>query len=237
MELKEEAELVARVIHCPCLGSYHFNPQECTLQGHTGPNVAYSTTSFPYFKRATVITEFKTKADDKSRDVSQALKIHAEIYRLADKLGIQPLKVVSTSYFVNALGKIDDVCFAGAIEVVHKNSSSDSSMLRSGVTDLCLFNHPATNEFKRIVKVMKEHEPTAWNIACNVAAAYKKQQDIAISAGILQPLEINNESPDCQQELGYVSIGDIRGSSYDVTVHYGDDENCDEFIEFRVDTT
>ena len=146
------------------------------------------------------------------REMAQKLKIHAETYRLAEKLGIELLKVLATQNFFYTLNlTIDDLMFAPAIELVYKNSASENCVPRSAVRDLCLFNHTSIMGHEGIIKVMEEHEPDVWRVGCRVAEGYIDHQKQAMHYAVLESM---NHSRACQGCGNDFIVEEVNVSQY-----------------------
>ena len=63
------------------------------------------------------------------------MEVHLATYRCADTLGIEPLKILATALFVNAIkDNTSEFCFH-IIERIYQNCISGECLLRSAVTD------------------------------------------------------------------------------------------------------
>lgn len=124
-----------------------------------------------YFTRMTQNPECQTasatsSARGENPDVSSnALNIHVLVYKVADMLGIEQLRVESSS---RALAKaktlLDCDSFAEPLETIFVSTSDKDVDLRRGVLSLCAENYDTVDKHPGVVDVILRHEPNVWYI-------------------------------------------------------------------------
>jgi len=99
--------------------------------------------------------------------LTRLLKIHALVYRSADMLGIEGLKAIASSRFLEvaeiALTLAPDT-FGEPFKIMFDSTRENDLQLRNPVLILCIENHAIIAEHKQMVEIMLEYEPTVWNI-------------------------------------------------------------------------
>ena len=94
------------------------------------------------------------------------LKIHALVYKYADMLGIESLKILASSRF---LDQVPAACtsseFAEPLKVMYEATRSDDFYLRIPVTRSCLLNHLDVVKCEKTLAVIQEYEPNVWSVA------------------------------------------------------------------------
>lgn len=129
-------------------------------------------------------------------NVKNNLKIHADTYCCADKLGITSLKQLAAALFVNAIkDQTSERVFTEAIRLVYQNSTTPDCILRSTITDFCLFNHHTIKGLPQARKLMEEYEPAAWRVACNVAEAYTDRLEEGIEHTYIKTSDHGEQRP------------------------------------------
>ncbi|EXJ68961.1 uncharacterized protein A1O5_07893 [Cladophialophora psammophila CBS 110553] len=109
-------------------------------------------------------------ADEKRKQeevVVEALKINALVYKCADMLGIENLKVLAADRFLaDAVGLVGDDQLAEPLRVMYESTHATDEHLRLPVTTLCIRNHDTLS--KATVKVIQEHEHNVWSVTVHL---------------------------------------------------------------------
>ncbi|KIW91756.1 uncharacterized protein Z519_07724 [Cladophialophora bantiana CBS 173.52] len=103
----------------------------------------------------------------KQEEVVEALKINALVYKCADMLGIENLKVLAADRFLaDAIGLVGDDQLAEPLRVMYESTHATDEHLRLPVTTLCIRNHDTLS--KAAVQVIQEHEHNVWSVTVHL---------------------------------------------------------------------
>ncbi|KAK4939979.1 hypothetical protein LTR10_019831 [Elasticomyces elasticus] len=110
----------------------------------------------------------------------ELLRVIALVYKSADMLGIERLKVDASARFL-ALAKT--VCnmakFAEPLKVMFDSTRENDLHLRVPVLTLCLEKYAAIAKHQSIVEVIMQYEPTVWSIKKSLLKSAKSEKTIA----------------------------------------------------------
>ena len=94
------------------------------------------------------------------------LKVHALVYKVADMLGIEDLKVLASDRFLNS-SEISVYSshkdFAAPLRLVYESTHADDR-LRVRLTRNCLSNHESYSKIPEIVDVLNQYEHMFWSV-------------------------------------------------------------------------
>ena len=95
---------------------------------------------------------------------AKPLDLHVLVYKCADMLGIENLKVFAATRFLKeSETALKEESFARQLETVYESTSPNDQPLRLAVTSLCLKNHDQLPA--EVTKVVQMNEPNVWLVA------------------------------------------------------------------------
>jgi hypothetical protein len=95
----------------------------------------------------------------------ESMSVNALVYKCADMLGIENLKVLACARFVRqpesayAMDGFDD-----PLNVMFENTHPNDVELRLAVTRICLSNYAQIRDQSKTVQILKHHKPNVWNV-------------------------------------------------------------------------
>ena len=168
---------MARVIHYLYFGDYHTGDEQCSLETHMMPrSVPTQRTELVRIEESIKIFNDPTLVKDKAKqEEHELLATHFHVYQCANYLSIEMLKYDAAQKFTDLLSKpMSRECFIYVLKMVYENTASEDLVLRAALTEMSTYNHRLLSQYPGVISIIKQHEPTAWNVACKVADAYQK---------------------------------------------------------------
>ena len=108
--------------------------------------------------------------------IFETLKTNALVYKCADMLGIENLKVLAADRFMaDARVAFSEMGFAEPLRILYQSTRSDDELLRVPVTTLCVENHELVERIADTVGVMEQYEYCAWKIMPLLKAAHGRE--------------------------------------------------------------
>jgi hypothetical protein len=98
------------------------------------------------------------------------LLIHAKIYQSADRWGLENLKEVSSTRFLQCLRdkSVDPTTLEEALDMVYKGTSPQDTDLRLTLTKICVKNAAALTKHAEVVAVIEKYELLSWRISTSL---------------------------------------------------------------------
>ncbi|KAI1619052.1 hypothetical protein EDD37DRAFT_647835 [Exophiala viscosa] len=173
---EDDPEILARVLLYLYTNDYEAKTVPSYLEGVTRKSESQSVPA---------ISSVQPKENEA---LTRLLRIHALVYRSADMLGVEGLKGIASSRFLDvaeiALTLAPDT-LAEPLKIMFDSTRENDLRLRNPVLILCLENHAIIAEHKPIVEMMLKYEPTVWNIKQSLLKESKPKTENRL--GILKP--------------------------------------------------
>ncbi|KIV84353.1 hypothetical protein PV11_00137 [Exophiala sideris] len=142
----------------------------------------YDITKVPaYFEGMTRSTDDPAAPNDSSVGSAKKLvlfpdmlKVIALVYKSADMLGIERLKVDASSRFLAIATRVfDNSTFAEPLKVMFDSTRENDLHLRVPALTLCLEKYAYIVKHQSIVEVIMQYEPTIWNVKESLVKSVK----------------------------------------------------------------
>ncbi|KAJ9606901.1 hypothetical protein H2200_008911 [Cladophialophora chaetospira] len=115
--------------------------------------------------RSTVRTMTAPEKEPVTAETFEALKINALVYKCADFLGIENLKMLAAERFMSdARVAYLDEKFAEPLQVMYESTRPDDEYLRVPATALCVKHGESFPAASDTVKVLEEYEHSVWGV-------------------------------------------------------------------------
>jgi hypothetical protein len=153
------------------------------------------TSDYPEGKPPAFLVDDSTPAEEEDEIIStkskvyglrhvERLKITTLVYKTADMLGMENLKVLAAERFItDAIVHLDEMDFPQSLRLMYESTMPDDTILRLPVTQLLVKHYQAVRHRPAMVDVIKQYELSAWMVT---AKLWEEELGEAVKVKIMQ---------------------------------------------------
>ena len=146
------------MLHFLYFGDYHVENHNCDADYHQSthpPATLYDSESTE--------PQFANLGYEEIFDQVAEMQTTIKVYQLADMLGIESLKLVTTRKIIDMIAELNYGFLETVLETLF-NTVPDS-LLRHGAVDACVHNYDKVKSISKAVALLEKHEARIWRLA------------------------------------------------------------------------